>query len=94
VFNNNAADTLDLWMDPVIGATLGSPNDSYSGARMTLNKIDIRYGYQEGGSLVDEIRIGETMADVLPAVPIPAAFWLLVSGLIALVGFRKNFRKK
>ncbi|MDY6844579.1 MAG: hypothetical protein SVW57_10860, partial [Thermodesulfobacteriota bacterium] len=38
VFNgDNMADSLDLWVDPVIGDPLGTPNDSYSGARMILS---------------------------------------------------------
>ena len=51
--------------------------------------------YCDPGNLVvmfDEIRIGTTSADVLPAVPVPGAVWLLGSGLLALAGIRRKLK--
>jgi hypothetical protein len=52
-----------------------------------VNNPQIHSGY------IDEIRIGNTWADV-NAVPLPGAFWLLASGVGALAGWRVRSRKK
>ncbi len=36
---------------------------------------------------------GSASASPAPDVPIPSTVWLLVSGLIGLVGFKNKFRK-
>ena len=91
VFYENAADTLELWVDPVLGK-LDAPDDSYSNARMVVSQIDIRAGYLEGGVLIDEIRIGDSSTDVLALVPIPGAFWLLGMGILGIFGLRRGRR--
>jgi hypothetical protein len=52
------------------------------------------HNYTDSG-YIDEIKIGTTWADVAPApVPIPAAIWLLGSGVAAIIGIRRKGNKK
>lgn len=90
VFNGLAADTIELWIDPDIKQPLGAPNDSYTNAYMNISTVDFRAAYMDGGALVDEIRIGDTMEDVLPIVPVPTSLLLLGSSLIGLMGLRRG----
>jgi hypothetical protein len=45
------------------------------------------------GPNYEQIFISDIAAPIVSPVPIPAAFWLLGSGLLGLIGFRKKFRK-
>jgi len=52
------------------------------------------FGANEQGWVVQNGNIGgQANLYVISAVPIPAAFWLLGSGLIGLVGLRRKFKK-
>jgi len=59
-----------------------------------MDKVRVETNLDLASGWIDEIRIGTTYDDVVkPAVPIPAAVWLLGSGLIGLLGFRLKIRK-
>ena len=54
---------------------------------------DVNVGYFDGS--IDDVRIynralSQSEISQLAAVPVPAAIWLLCSGLLSLVGMRKS----
>ncbi len=52
-------------------------------------------GTLASGEAIDNIiRIGHSAKIVLSPVPIPSAIWLLGSGLIGIIGFRRKLRKE
>lgn len=55
-----------------------------SGSSIVLSFIDATTA-KEASAIIDNVRIS--------AVPIPAAAWLLGSGLIGLIGIRRRFKK-
>lgn len=78
-------DTADLYINPTPGAALPAVPDiagyAFSEDPNDNRAIDeARLGSGNGGFSIDEIRIGQTFADVTP-VPEPAAGALLLAGL-------------
>ncbi len=55
--------------------------------------FDIEYGIDEKSSAGGGVTFGNLQYVEISAVPVPSAIWLLGSGLIGLVGFRKKFKK-
>jgi hypothetical protein len=72
------------WGFPATQIFLGSAFDSVDLARFYVTNTVDCFG-------MDEFFINE---DAPPPVPIPGAVWLLGTGLIGLVGFRKKFKNK
>jgi hypothetical protein len=83
--------------DTYWGTTLSTLNStSYNGTttfgQLTVYETGVEIGNWDNGSLtipasanIDSITVS--------SVPIPAAFWLLGSGLLGLIGIRRRFRK-
>ena len=77
-------DTISLYVNPALGGgPPASPTVSLAVPHAaTLSQFDVDYGSLSGGStMFDEIRLGQTFADVTP-VPEPSS--LLLAGLAAL----------
>jgi hypothetical protein len=73
------------------GATLFGPDNSF-----TFDKILINYSINkigDGNSLVLTHAMLTTQLQNPAAVPIPAAVWLLGSGLVGLLGFKRKLNK-
>ncbi|MGH8045675.1 MAG: PEP-CTERM sorting domain-containing protein [Chthoniobacterales bacterium] len=84
-------DTINLYIDPIVGQSLGAPNS-------TVTTLDVGtitgVGQDRAGGVgfsTDEIRIGDSYADVVPfAVPEPRVFALLGAGALIMVTFRRR----
>lgn len=62
------SDRVDLFIDPLLSGTPGSPDAVVSGSDFDIDRV--RIAGQDGASLlVDELRIGETFGDVAPHGP-------------------------
>jgi PEP-CTERM motif len=102
VDNNTAtADTINVWINPTIGGTLGTPDMTYSGAdlsaingfRAGAGNNNATYG-GPGEAQFDEFRLGWT-ADAVETmsvanVPEPASMALLGFGGLSLLLFRRK----
>ncbi|MBN8248404.1 MAG: hypothetical protein J0L84_13300, partial [Verrucomicrobia bacterium] len=77
---NGAEDQVDLFVNPPIGGFPGVPAASRAGADIRFNGFRVQAGpfvaNSTGAIRVDEIRLGETYADVTPFVPGPSLVWL------------------
>ena len=73
-----ASDTVDLFVNPTPGVVPTRPDATRSGANIRFDRIRIQSGpYVSQPPLsLDEIRLGESYADVAPGVPGPAIGWL------------------
>ncbi len=68
-----------------------SSTQDFYGIRSNIGIVSLQFTYTGGsgdGVYFDELYYG------VSAVPIPTAVWLLGSGLIGLVGFRRKFKKE
>ena len=91
------SETIDVWINPILGGTLGTPDISYSLQDLSvLNAIRIQgggynatYGTLPGEETVDEINIGDTMADVEP-IPEPASMGLAALGGLVLLALKRK----
>ncbi|MCW1884845.1 thrombospondin type 3 repeat-containing protein [Luteolibacter flavescens] len=62
------ADRVDLFLDPVLAGTPSSPDAVISGSNFDIDRV--RIAGEDGATLlVDELRVGETFADVAPHDP-------------------------
>jgi PEP-CTERM motif len=100
--DSTTADTINVWINPTIGGTLGTPDMTYSGQdlsginafRISANSDNATYG-GAGIENVDEMRVGwtanavETMS-VANVVPEPASMALLGLGSLGLLLFRRR----
>lgn len=81
-------DQFTLFMNPVPGApepaTGTVKNNSNAG---TVAGLTI---YSTGAFSIDELRLGETFADVTPAVPEPATVLLALWSAVAVIGARRR----
>nr|MDA3873609.1 hypothetical protein [Kiritimatiellia bacterium] len=90
-------DTLDIWVNPLLGDEVGS-----GAATLSLSGggfyVDLASTWSIDGFVVDsqgtgsitfdEIRVGESFADVTPAIPEPSTLVLSLVSLITLGGAR------
>jgi hypothetical protein len=85
----------DVWTENANWTFIGHGALSYSNPLVSINfkGIDSRYLKYEVSSAGDWVALQEIAAYPAASVPIPAAIWLLGSGLIGLAGFRKKFKK-
>jgi hypothetical protein len=102
---NNTASTFHLWVTSNPNSlNLGGPDLALNTANALLTglnaaTVNFRHLYIQadvGGSglaLFDEIRFGETFADVSP-IPEPSTYALLAAGLGALVWLRRRAKAK
>lgn len=90
VFGNGNVDTIDLWVNPVLGQDPGAPMASISGGDFTMTNFNTRPG-TASAMILDEIRLGESYADVTPfsAVPEPST----VAALLGLGAFALGVRR-
>jgi hypothetical protein len=92
-------DTVNVWLNPTLTGTtpVGSPNLTYSsqdlsainGIRIQSGSLNTSYGTVGGEQQVDEINIGDTVADVEP-VPEPGSMALGALGGLALLALRRK----
>jgi hypothetical protein len=72
------------------GATLFGPDNSFTFDKIIINCTIDKIG--EGNSLyLTNATLNAQMQN--PAVPIPGAIWLLGSGVLGLLGFKRKFNK-
>ena len=84
---------LDLFVNPVAGAPLPLVADAT--LPFNLGPTDTIVINNAGAWTTDEIRLGTTVEDVLPAaVPEPASMSLLMSGLAAAALARRRRARK
>ena len=87
-------DVLDLFVNPVAGAPLPLVADATL-PLFNLGSTDAIVVNNAGAWTADEIRLGTTVDDVLPAaVPEPASMSLLMSGLAAAALARRRRARK
>ncbi len=76
---------------------LQTDNKYWSGTEYPAPNCAWHFGFIDGWQSGSDTRISRYAIAVRPgqvsAVPIPSAIWLLGSGLVGLVSFRKKFRK-
>lgn len=76
------------------GTLVSEPGDFYYGYNTAVSKDQTYYGYYVGFEKnCDNLYAWAVRSGDVSAVPIPAAVWLLGSGLIGLIGVRRRFRK-
>lgn len=87
----------NIWHDvgKVFGATSGVDIDSFGFSASDLFRFikltdDTAEGGQSGASVGADIDAVGAIATVPAAVPVPAAFWLFLSGLAAITGFSRR----
>lgn len=77
---NGQQDRVDLFVNPPPGLTPTVPAATRTGADLQFTRVRVQAGPTGGASTTaisaDEIRLGETFADVTPFVPGPAVAWL------------------
>lgn len=79
----------------VAGAVIFPPDNS---AEFTFDKVTINFSIDKIGDVGDDNLLDLTHATLNaqmqnPAVPIPGAIWLLGSGVLGLLGFKRKFNK-
>jgi hypothetical protein len=63
------ADRVELFIDPLLAGTPSSPDAVINGSNFDIDRV--RIAGQDGATLlVDELRVGDTFADVTPYVPV------------------------
>ncbi len=84
-------DTVELWVNPTLGGTLGTADASISGGDFAITCFNTRPD-TANVFIFDELRIGESYADVTPytVIPEPTTWALLAGSLTALVVFRRR----
>ena len=93
------SETINIWINPTLGGTLGTADITYSaqdlsginGFRIQAGGYNATYGTVGGAEEVDEINIGDTMVDVEP-VPEPASLSLAALGGLALLALKRKQR--
>lgn len=88
---------LSAWYDPSDLGNLGPANASLTGAlasNMRFDRIDL-FSNGSGGLYIDELRIGDTAADVTPFTPIPepSTYFMIGAGGLAVGLFLYRRRK-
>jgi len=79
-FTSATTATMDAWLNPTLGASLGTATQSYTETTTSISGVKFRNG--NSNLTVDEIRFGLTAADVMPVVPAPSAPTALVTSAV------------
>ena len=95
--STSTADTVNVWINPILGGTLGAPNltlasqelSAINAIRVASQSLNTTYGTVGGEQQIDEIRIGNTVLDVEP-VPEPTIVALAGLGSLALLMLRRK----
>ncbi len=89
-----APDPASLWVNPRLDTPLGSPDASLS--TINLNASSVGFLRVELGSrtasMIDEIRVGSSAAEVLPVVPLPGSAVVLAAACSAITIPRRRSR--
>ena len=89
--------TMDVWVNPDLDDDLASVargggdstiTRSYSGSASTESLVI--YSHQDNAITFDEIRVGTTLADVVPLVPEPGSLMLALAGSTMLLARRRK----
>jgi hypothetical protein len=93
-----SADIARMWVDPVLGGPLGTPDAELDQTDANnhdylFQKVRLFAGAASGGNpyasfAIDEIRIGETLEDVTPVVPEPGTMLLTVLAMAGISAVR------
>lgn len=87
-FSDAVNDVFDLWIDPTLGAALGTSNISVSAANLDFNGLGYRTTVANQLQF-DEIRFGTTVADVMP-IPEPSTSAMILGGVGMLALLRRR----
>ena len=83
----------EAWDDQYGGGWMGSTGHRENILEAGLTDLGVGYYYLDSSYYhhywTEDFATGDTV-DPPPAVPVPAAIWLLGSGLVGLVGFRRH----
>jgi len=84
-------DRLEVWRNPTLGAVPGAPLMSGSGQWVSSGTANSFYmnKYDPPDRMIDEIRLGTTLADAMP-VPEPAGCTAVVACCLAFAGWRRR----
>ncbi len=86
--------TVTAWLNVGLWEFDYEGGGSWSELLDQVDELEIRIEYVRNDSADHTLRDEAGFDNVrVEAIPIPSAVWLLGSGLIGLVGFRRNFRK-
>jgi hypothetical protein len=88
---SGANTSVSVWLNPT-SATLGAPNATATGASLPLDSLRFRGALGTATYLFDEVRIGQSVADVVPLVPEPGAPFLLAATALGLHAFTRRRR--
>jgi len=92
-------DSVSLWFDPTPGGSMPAPDEIVVGNSGTVDAAGLQtVGFKAqsstaaGNWIFDTLRIGDTWADVTPAVPEPSTWALVASGLALMFGMIRRRR--
>ena len=74
---NGTQDHVELFVNPTPGLTPTTPDAARTGADIRFDRLRVQSGVNATSAMrFDEIRFGESFADVVPSTPGPAVAWL------------------